>query len=546
MFRFDDGRAQLVLARTVRPVYAVDVLVDGQQRLGPLAYRVPSGLAVGAGDAVEVPFGRRKAFGVVLGAAATPAKATKDVFSVFGRRVNPLDLEAAANISVRHFTPEFALATRCAPTSAKGAPPLSAGDLRLTTAREIHVGVSDKEWRFVQRAPLVDPAALAAQLATELAERHGGQVLVLCPTVPMVESVVAQFESGAARLDAAAARGAWRGFVDGQVRIGVGTRAAALYSAADIAGFVVMEADHVGHNALRQPYVHAAELVRERARIHGVPVVMTGTCPPPGLLGNVRVVQAGSPSDMPKVSVVSRAGRDVRRVFPPAAQVRIQQSIRGRQRVLVVCDQAARIRCSSCRAVWKPSDISCGRCNGREQTKVGWDKQRVESFFNDKVRAVTFDELVKLNGADLVVLFDVDAPMRRATLSPQRDVANLVLAAAASCGAGGEVLCVTDTSGDSRLLDAFCCGDLREIGRVVWSEAKSMQLPPFGELVEVHISGRKTAPDVRQFPGKVAGPHRVGDGEWEILVRCSKSEMTALASVLDVWRSRYKMRVTRK
>lgn len=523
----------------------VDVLVDGQQRLGPLAYNAAPGMSIKPGDAVEVPFGRRQAFGVVLGISMSPERATKEVTKVFGPRADPVDLGVAALLAVRHFSPLAALVTRCAPTSAKGAPPLSAGPVTLKGSAHIPVGVSDREWRFVQRPPLVDPAILAAQLAAEMASIGCGQVLVLCPTVPLVESVLAQFVSGAARLDAAAARGSWRGFVDGQVQIGVGTRAAGLYSAQNLVGVVVVEADHVGHVAQRQPVIHAAEIARARAKAHQVPLVMTGLCPIPRFLENVRVVQAGSPADTPNVTVFSRAGRDARRAFPAPVQVVVQRAIRARKRVLVVCEPSARRRCTGCRQLWDTKAAVCSRCGGSDQRVVGWDKNRVEQFFQNKVRAVTFEELLKTRGADVVVLFDVDMPLRRATLSPLRDIALLVLAAASSSVVGGQVVCVTDTDGDSPLFSALTAADLREVGRTVWAEARAMALPPFGELVEIGVFGRKTVPDVRLFPGQVFGPRKVADGEWEWMVRCEAAQIPLVASAVESWRKRYRVRVSR-
>ena len=77
----------------------VDVLVDGPGPSRTLSYLVPENLAVASGDAVHLPYGHEERHGLVLGTSVTPTMATRDLISVFGQRVDPLDLALAERIA---------------------------------------------------------------------------------------------------------------------------------------------------------------------------------------------------------------------------------------------------------------------------------------------------------------------------------------------------------------------------------------------------------------------------------------------------------------
>lgn len=523
------------------------MLVDGSDRLGPLSYRVPDGMSVSVGDAVCVPYGKQIRYGMVVGEATNTTVTLRDIIEAYGRRADPTDVAVSSALAARHFAPEQQMLKRCAPTSAKGAPPLSAGSVALHAdpGIELHGDVGAPRL-FVTRHPSLSPAALAAHaVTTALGTDPTGQVLVLCPTVALVDDVLAEFQSGAARLDSAAARGAWRGFVDGVVQVGVGTRSAMMYSAARLTAIVVVEHDHVGHVAQRQPYTSSTEVAIARCEALGARLFVTGLCPSANVLAHTKLVEA-RPAGTPPLDVVlhTRKTGEARRMFPAPVRVLIERAARAGKSVVIASRDSSVQRCTTCRDRWVVGAVQCQRCGNTTFQTSGWNAERVATMFSGNVRAVSLEQLSKIRNADLLVLADTDVALQRASLTPELDWALHVLHAAESLAPDGELMLLSDLQATPLVYSALLSGSMRNVARVVWAQARDAALPPFSAMVELRLKGRKSAPATGHLPGRVLGPRRLGPDEFSVVVLLPTSELELIAPVVAQWRSRGQLRVT--
>lgn len=534
----------------------VNVLVDSATRLGALSYLVPEGLTVTPGDAVHVPFGKRTAYGVALG-AGDATKATREVIAVFGRRVHPADVETADELARRHLCDVEKLVPRFAPKSAKGAEPIDAGVVELTpeTSPTPMAEGSDSKRILAWCQPGVDRVRFAATRAAELAEH--GQVLVLCPTVAGVSAVLSNFVSGAARLDAAASRGAWSGFVNGTVTVGVGTRAAALYSPSNLAGIIVLDPEHPGHVEAAQPHTHARDVALLRAENYDVPLIMVSSiCEPTCLAQGVKLhVAAG---EKRSVRLLDRTDTtNGSKLVPNQVQIDVKQASK-RGPVCVVAPGRTRLVCThcsstrECREGHHPTQCSCefapcSRCGTTTTKPSGWDAVRLQQAFATypdarNIKCVPPEDLPKTHNTELTVVLDADSPTKSASLQPEVAQLRLLQAAASSVRPGGTLTLLTQDA-EQPLIAKFAAGDLRGVARVCYQAAKSAGLPPFGRLVLVRAA-RANPPSCASWPGRVHGPRQVAPGEWEVLVRCSDADLPLLRAPLERLRRSAKLRIT--
>jgi len=542
---------------------AADILCDRSGRVGLLSYQVPAGMRVVPGDAVQVPFGKRTAYGMVV-RAGDPAKATRAIEQVYGKRAAPADLALAASIAKFHFADVNTVYSRLAPPSGRGADPLqdhtvTLDDTARATAARIPAATTAR--RLLVRAPLIDPAALAAAEAARLAADATGdgdrQVLVLCPTADLVTAVLEHLPSGAQRLDTKAPKGAWKGFILGTVRIGIGTRAAALYSAPHLAGIVVVDEDHPGHLEARQPHTHARDIASARSRALRIPLTLISAAPSPQALGcGVTVTTIGTRADWPRMRLVDRRDHDpVMRWAPPPLKAALSAHQRaGGTPVVVVQRTTALRRCRRCGLPRPCTDCTsslcrhlepspCPQCASTDGVRMaGWDAARVTDLLGPGIRTVTLADLAGISDAGLVVLFDVDAALAAAELIPGTLAQNLIVTAARAAGRGGTVLALTESSGHELLADLFGPRDQLAPARRALAAAKEAGLPPFGRLVSVRV-GQDRKPDTSRWPGTVHGPRRAGT-EWEALVRIGSDQLLELGPHLARLRRAGKARIT--
>lgn len=524
----------------------VNVLVDGSGRVGPLSYLAPAGMELSVGAAVEVPFGKRQAYGIVLG-PGDRKKATREITAQFGQRASASEIAAAQLIANRHFVELDKVVRRLSPTSGKGADPTDAGPVALAgeaTEQPLTPDLSRRDddyvdvlRRFAARPPGQDPAHWAARIAAGLAEE--GQVLVLCPTLDLVDDVVASFTSGAARIDSRASRGAWRGFNEGTVRVGVGTRSAALFSAPELAAIVVVEQDRAGHIEPRMPNTHARDVALLRSLVCDVPLISTGSVPtPPALHSGVKLIETADV--WPEITLIDRSQlHGSQRTLPVELASAIARELKAGRTPLALIERARAIhRCDRCNQVRRHEDCptavdcsytfdACGTCGETDTRPVGWDEARLHKLFNGQVTPVTLAALQTARNVGLVIIYDLDAVWRTSDLSPDTRAASLLMTAATAAGQDGTVIALTSETGRDTVVALADKRSLRTLGYTLWQRYQRESLPPFGRLVTVRVA-RKNPPDVSRWPGRVLGPRRTPDG-FEILVQIAPDQLARLA-----------------
>ena len=541
----------------------VEVLVERSVRLGALSYLVPAGLTLRPGDGVRVPFGAQQRSGIVVADPLPPETAsglaTRPVLERLPRRSGPRELAVARELAVRHMVPFESVAARLAPRKGLDDEPLDMGPLTLKVAETVPVAARDPSRRrhLLLRAPLTDGAALAAQEAARIHEETSAQVLVLCPTVTSVTSVLACFASGAVRLDARAPQGAWAGFAAGVVPVAVGTRAAALYAPKRLGGLVVLDEQHPGHVESSQPYVNARDVAAARATRSRAHLVLISPAPTAWALGaQVKVVLAGSRRDWPKVTLVDRGLLPPsQRLVPPQLRVAVAESLAAGSQPLVLAERSqTSLRCSRCRIPWPCSEEGCSptscrhapsgacrQCSSRTRIPVGFDAERLAQLLPG-VRPVTPAELARAKDAGLVVIFDISPAVRAAEWFPGSRASQLLVAAAQAAGSGGRLVVCSWDKPEGVVAQLCRRRDQEAVARDLWSAVKAQQLPPFSTLVTVRVA-RVRPPRTDSWPGRVFGPRRTPSGEWEMVVQATPSERAALASQVAALRRGGKVRV---
>jgi primosomal protein N' len=486
--------------------------------------------------------------------------ATREVIERVGRRSGPREVGVARELARRHLVPFTTVASRLAPRNGLDDVPLDAGPLSLAdigaAAPVAERDLSRRRWLLL-RAPLCDPAALAAQEAVRIHADTRAQVLVLAPTVASVTAVVSCFASGAARVDARAPQGAWAGFVAGTVPVAVGTRAAALYAPKKLGGVIVVDEQHAGHVESSQPYVHAREVAAARASASRCHLVLISPAPSAHALGSqVKVVAAGGGRDWPTVQLIDRGQLPPsQRLVPPQLRAAVAAAARdGITPVVLAERRQTTLRCARCRTLWPclqegctPSscrhapDGSCPQCSSRTRIPVGFDAQRLAQLLPG-TKSVSLAELARLRNVGLVVIFDVSPAVRAAEWFPGARASQLLTVAAEAAGAGGRLVVCSWDRPDGVVAQLCRRKDQQTVAQELWAYVKAQRLPPFSSLVTINVA-RVRPPRTDGWPGRVFGPRRTPTGEWELVVQASPEELAALAVQVERLRRGGKVRV---
>jgi primosomal protein N' len=528
------------------------VVVDRSGRLGALSYLVPEHLEVAVGDAVKVPFGTRDAVGMVVG-GGNVARATREICSVYGPRASAEMVEIARRIAEDHFGDLAGIASRLAPPDGKGAAAHDAGPVAL--AEGVSVAVPDLPSRqLLVCAPPVEPAFVTASVAARLAERY--PVLVLCPTRAAVAEVLGAFESGAAALESTkgAEATSWAGWRSGSVRIGVGTRAAALWSSQEPCAVVVHDESHPGHREAAQPHTHAREIATVRTRVQHTPLVLCASSAPSveSLGCSVKLAVVGRSVDWPSIQAIDRSELPpAERAVPGKLKSIVRGALAGGGSVVVVCDRSRPPwRCERCGEVAEltgagPTTTAtgpeCTRCRGCSYRRPGWDRERAIDQFGEQIEVVDHLSLGGLRDRGLVVVPDADRVLRSARLDPFVPATRLVVDAARAAGPHGKVVVVVNSIDDPIWDATLKRRDLNDAARLSWETAERAGLPPFGRMVWVRTR-RARPPSTDGWPGRVLGPVHKG-GEWEVAVNLPHGRLNDMATHVDRLRRGGKVRI---
>lgn len=541
---------------------AVDVLVDGYSKLGPLAYNVPNELNIRPGDAVEVPFGKKTCHGLVVSSAQFPQKATRDIIKRFGVRADPSDVALALSVSRYHFTSPAKALDRLAPKTGKGAAPSPVQPVTISApAKNVTIPVSSHTRRLYVTAPKHNQSVLVAAEANRLLQF--GQVLIICPTAAEVETVLANIPTGAVRLDTKASRGDWSSFCEGLAQIGVGTRAAVLYAGANLGSIIVVAEDHLGHTEPRAPHTNARDLASARSRALKLHLSLFATTPSTsgmyavGEVISLTDTQAGMKGWPAKILLADRTGLDpAEALIPPRMRSAIRRALKkGQTPVVVSSRDVALRRCvsclaphpctqTSCKGVCRHTGDPCPACSSTAGVRLtGWDPARLSALLGSGVKVVTPKTLSKLSNVPLLILFDVDVLLAAPDWVPEKLAARAISLAAAATAEDGELVIATTNPKVNLLRDVVARKDLIGVTKRGLTVAKLHTLPPFGRIVTITLH-RKSKPNVVGWPHQVLGPVSVGDGIWQVTVRVPTSQLASLEPyVLPLLKKSTKSRV---
>jgi primosomal protein N' len=529
---------------------AAQVFCDDQVKVGTLSYLVPNHLKVCVGDAVHVPFGRRELHGLVLG-PAKDNRATREILRVFGPRVSEEDLGVLRELAEIQSVPIEQMLKRISPSKGRnqikgGYPhPKLLGDLGFDLPKE-------PRRRYFLVPPLMDIALVAATEAVRMVE--SGQVLVLCPTVELVDMILEKIKEGGARLDAKAEDGAWGAFRSGNLQIGVGTRAAAFYSPAKLGGIIVVEDSHLGHLEQTQPQTHSRDVASMRTLAQNAEFVLISKIPTAEGSGIVqKVYDLSEEGYWPKMTLVDRS------ILPPA-QKAYPPSIRkivNDKLVVIVQKNPTKRCCRNCNSLRHcavcdlttycgHSEASiCETCKQKEFYYLGWDAKRVRDLLGETPTIITLAELREgqevLRGKENLFFFDFDAAIGNGFLLMPDNGATRVLLEVLALGGSGIRVWIGTKNPEYFLIDATIRRQrLTPIAQYLYRYAKENSLPPFGHLVTIRSAHRY---NLENWPVPVFGPKKNKQGQWEWLIVVKRRELGELLGKLRELRARGKTRI---
>ena len=398
-----------------------------------------------------------------------------------------------------------------------------------------------------------------------------GPTLVVVPSVDQARLEAIRLRR--AGLTVAVVPGEWA-LAAGGVDVVIGARAAAWAPCPDLAAAVVLDEHDESLQEERSPTWHARDVVVERARRAGAPVLLVSPCPSLSGLAAVgdRVVRPPVDDERagwPIVEVVDRSRDEpwktslvtsalIRQLRDHERTVVCVHNTPGRGRILACRSCRSLVRCARCEAAVGMADdgiLTCRRCGETRpavclvcgasafanlRPGVTRLREELEAAAGRPVAAVTGrdDEpppdagvyvgteavLHRVKAADVVAFLDIDtellAPRYRAA---EQAMALLVRGArvAGPRGHGGRLLLQTFLPRHEVVQAAL----LADPGRIVESERarrNALGLPPFGALAAVSGAGAdEVAAALRQVEGIAVGGERgswtVRADTWEVL-----------------------------
>ncbi len=336
-------------------------------------YSVPAALdaAVTVGARVRIELHGRRVGGWVVedGVTPPPGLVTKDLAASSGLGP-PATVVALAEWAAWRWagplssflgtaSPDRVVRTMLPPaTGTADARPASPGGAAITLVDEALGGAGPA---VIRLAPALD----AGRIVLEIAHRVGpAGVLVVAASRVRAEALAGRLRD--AGLPVALLPEQWARARQGASTV-VGTRAAAWAPLERIRAAVVLDAHDEAHREERAPTWSAVDVVLERGRRDGAPVVLVSPCPPVAITEAVRLVttdRAVERRGWPPVEVVDRSGDDPRTGLFSERLVAVARAELERSggRVVCVLHRTGRVRllaCAVCGALAR-----CTRCGG--------------------------------------------------------------------------------------------------------------------------------------------------------------------------------------
>ncbi len=336
-------------------------------------YSVPAAIdaAVTVGARVRIELHGRRVGGWVVedGVTPPPGLVTKDLSGSSGLGPPPTVVGLAEWAAWRWAGPLSSFLGTASPdrvvramlppaAGTTGAPPASPGGGAVTLVDEA-LGGADPA--VIRLAPALD----AGRIVLEITHRVGpAGVLVVAASRVRAEVLAGRLR--ATGLPVALLPEQWGLARQGASTV-VGTRAAAWAPLERIRAAVVLDAHDEAHREERAPTWSAVDVVLERGRRDGAPVVLVSPCPPVTITEAARLVtteRAVERRGWPPVEVVDRCGDDPRTGLFSERLVAVARAELDRigGRVVCVLHRTGRVRllaCAVCGALAR-----CTRCGG--------------------------------------------------------------------------------------------------------------------------------------------------------------------------------------
>ena len=541
-----------MIARVVPDVTGLDKEFD---------YLAPDDVAVGA--YVRVPLHGRRVGGwvVEIDPADLPVSSDRllplSKISSLGPASELVELARWASVRWAAGRLRPFLVTASAPVHVAALPPSRRTGARPEPADRAAAGLLAAGGGMLRTTPSADVAPLL------LAAAALGPALVVVPSVDQARMEAIRLRR--AGLSVAVVPGEWA-LAAGGVDVVIGARAAAWAPCPDLAAAVVLDEHDESLQEERSPTWHARDVVVERARRAGAPVLLVSPCPSLTGLASVGDRLVRPPIDderagWPIVEVVDRSRDEpwktslvtsalIRHLRDHRRTVVCVHNTPGRGRILACRSCRSLVRCARCEAAVGMADdgtLNCRRCGETRpavclvcgasafanlRPGVTRLREELEAAAGRPVAAVTGrdDEpppdagvyvgteavLHRVKAADVVAFLDIDtellAPRYRAA---EQALALLVRGARVTGprGLGGRLVLQTFLPRHEVVQAAL----LADPGRILDSERArrgALGLPPFGALAAVSGSGAdKVAEALGQVDGIAVGGER---GSWTV------------------------------
>lgn len=402
--------------------------------------------------------------------------------------------------------------------------------------------------------PATDPfdVVLAAALV--------GPTLVVAPSVALAAELGARLRRTG--VPAAVVPRGWAQARRGGTCV-LGARAAAWAPAPGMAAAVVLDEHDEVHQEERSPTWHARDVVIERARRAGVPVLLCSPCPSLEALGAGplhALDRAAERDGWPVVDVLDRRDDDPARAG--LISERLTDLLRSEQRVVCVLNRKGRARllacvgcgelgrCEACQAAVAQSsdgDLVCHRCGTRRpvvclqcrrssfknlRAGVSRVREELEALAGRPVAEVTGDAqdavpagpsllvgteavLHRAGRADAVVFLDLDQELLAPRYRAAEEALALLVRAARLVGGrrgGGRLVVQTRLSGHE-VIEAALRGDPSVVAEREAARREVLRYPPAVAMAEVASTG---AAELVTALGRPLGVEVLGptDGSW--------------------------------
>lgn len=513
---------------------------------------------VTVGSLVRVPLSGRRVRGYVVALEDGDTEGLKPILKVS----SPVPLFDAGMLSLIRWTASHYVAPLSVVLARAASP-----NLPKPIAETVYTSTFAYEGRHAdivrsvaseRRFPPVFLAGQASETAELIAATAstGRSVLVVVPTAIEAEQLASHVSTmvsdrvvlAAGDMSDARLTTAWSKAASRPGSILIGTERVALWPVADLGLLVIVDEGRRAHKARQTPTVHSRDVLRARARVQGVGLVMTGLVPTTeayaaGVEMRPPVHRPWSPIEMvdrteeppgaglllerTRVAIAAAAKRDQRvfvlvgrKGYAPAFRCVGCRQLRRCEACGAATNEAN--RCQRCGASLGP----CRECGRRSFEPLGAGigstidqlRRLVDSVgrvdSNATVMVGTERDLTGLEAIDLGVVVDADGLVFGTNYRSAEDALRLFarLASLVSSSSGARTMIQTAQVTDS-VFAALRRADAAEFleGEVV--ERQQLGFPPYGELIVVEVADGPSwmAERMAALPGTIMGPAPVGD-----------------------------------